>query len=409
MRKTNYIWVALIVSQGCVEQFQAETQTLETLLVVDGLITDELKRHEVALTRVFAFEEEDPTTESGASVEIVDNEGARHVFEEVEPGRYLAQLAFRAEQGKAYTLEIATNDGNTYRSDQVNMPKEVPITDLNAKRVTNDQGEEGVSIVLDNVSETNSPSFFRYEYEETYKIIAPNWDPFDFEVVYYTPCTSRPYQVDIITGTGERRVCFASNTSTNLIQASTVDLVGNGIVNKEIRFLSRDNYIISHRYSIRVKQFAQTPDAHSFYERLGDFSSSDNVFSQIQPGFLEGNITASQSGERNVLGYFEVASVTEKRMYFNYEDLFPGEELPPYALDCSFMGNPPLYSPGYHCDGNVCDGDCESPLIEAILAGLISYAATNEGDFNRPYFTWARACGDCTVLGSNIVPEFWEE
>ena len=97
-------------------------------------------------------------------------------------------------------------------------------------------------------------------------------------------------------------------------------------------------------------------------------------------------------------------------MYFNYEDLFPDEPLPPYAVDCGFMGNPQLYTAGYHCDGfRSCDGACESPLIEGILAGLITFAQENEEDFNQPYFTWPSPCGDCTKIGSNVVPEFWIE
>jgi hypothetical protein len=143
---------------------------------------------------------------------------------------------------------------------------------------------------------------------------------------------------------------------------------------------------------------------------LGSFSSSDNLFSQVQPGFLEGNITLDSNSEELALGYFEVTSVSQKRMYFNYADLFPEEPLPPYAFGCGSLGSPRLWPRGYHCaSAGVCDGNCVSPLIEQILAGTVVFAAENEGNGLRPYFTWPSPCGDCTQIGSNIVPEFWVE
>ena len=125
---------------------------------------------------------------------------------------------------------------------------------------------------------------------------------------------------------------------------------------------------------------------------------------------LEGNIFSEASISEKVLGYFELASYSEKRLYFNYEDLFPNEELPSYAINCESFGNPRLIPEQYHCAGaGVCDGNCTSPLIEQILAGMVTFAAKKEDDFLSPYYTWPSPCGDCTKLGSNIVPEFWED
>ena len=48
-------------------------------------------------------------------------------------------------------------------------------------------------------------------------------------------------------------------------------------------------------------------------------------------------------------------------------------------------------------------------LIEQILAGTVVFAAEKEDDFISPFYTWPAPCGDCTLLGSSTVPEFWEE
>ncbi|MBT8305751.1 MAG: DUF4249 domain-containing protein [Maribacter sp.] len=401
----------VVIVDSCIESFEAKTEVFEDTLVIDALLTDESKQHRVILTRAFRFEDNTPVFERNANVEVVDDEDVVYLFQETEPGVYLSQVEFAAAQGKNYTLKVRTSDGKSYVSKTVRTPVNVPITELMAERLVNDMGEEGVSILLDNETISTEPTYFRFEYEETYQIIAPKYDPFEFEVIDYVPCDGDFYEVAIKPRIVEQKTCFGSVRSSGLIQASTTGLEGNKVDNFNIRFINRNNYIISHRYSILVRQYTQTQGAHSYYEQLGDFSSSDNVFSQIQPGFLTGNLRSETNADEKVLGYFEVASLSEVRLYFNYSDLFPNEPLPPYAVDCETLGNPLLVGRGYHCDGNGnCDGACESPLIEGILAGILVFNSVNENPTSEmpgPFFTLPSPCGDCTKLGSNVVPEYW--
>lgn len=414
MKKCIYVLLIFTCLHGCVEPFEAGTETFENALVIAAFLTDEEKKHEIMLSRARPFEQDSSSVERNANVFVSDDTGVVYNFEEIEPGRYISQESFAAQSNKSYQLAIATQDGRSYVSESVNTPEKVGVGNLYAERGMNDFGEEGVKILLDNNSSGDEPKYFKYEYEETYKIIAPNWDPFEFEIIYYVACAPdrRSYEVGIKPRTEEQRVCFATRKSQEILQTSTAQLSSNVISGLQIRFIERENYIMSHRYSILVKQYAQTQDAHSYFENLSNFSSTESVFSDIQPGFLKGNISSKDNTDEKVLGYFEVASVTKRRVYFNYEDLFPGEPLPPYAINCNTAGNPPLIKRGYHCAGDfVCDGDCESPLIEAILAGIVVYRSENESPTidNGPYFTLPSPCGDCTKLGSNIVPDFWVE
>jgi hypothetical protein len=395
---------------GCIEEFDAKTEIFESLLIIDALLTDEEKRHRVQLSRVFTFEEDTPRPVTGAVVEVVYDKGVVFGFEERTPGTYLSEIESSTANSEGYILTIVAADGKRYVSDNVTTPEKKPIAQLIAKRYTNDLGVEGVGMLLDNTEGGNESTFFRFKYEEMFKIIAPRWDPFELKVVHYTSCDTIPYKVAINTRTEERKVCYGSAVLRRMIQASSGDLTNSDIKNKEIRFVLKDDYIMSHRYSLMVRQYAKTREAYSYYERLADFSFSELVFSQVQPGFFEGNIFSDSSSSERILGFFEVASVSEEGIFFNYEDLSPNEPLPPYAINYNAMGNPQLYRRGYHCDGfRVCDGACESPLIEAILAGLITFAAENEENTNQPYFSWPSPCGDCRKLGSNIVPKFWIE
>ncbi len=408
-----FVGLAPLIFIGCVERFTPKTLVFENNLVVDALLTNENKRHMVKLARTYRFEDEEPILETNARVQIKDNLGATYEFIETDTGTYLSSTSFSAVPGNSYQLSIGTTDGASYVSDPVVAPNNIPISNLSAERLVNDFGEEGVGILLDNTNNSSAPTYFRYEYEETYKIVAPNYDPFEFEIIDYTPCDGNFYEVGIKLRTEEQRICFGFQKSVGVAQATTTSLTNNDLVDFQIRFIDRTNYIISHRYSILVRQYTQTQDAYAYYEELGNFSSSDNIFSQIQPGFLLGNIESVNEPDEKVLGYFEVASVDQERVYFNYADLFPGEALPPYAVNCETPGNPLLVGLGYHCDGmGNCDGACESPLIEAILAGIVVFHSVNENrsaDQPGPYFTLPSPCGDCTKLGSNVVPDFWED
>ncbi|WP_422860129.1 DUF4249 domain-containing protein [Flagellimonas sp. S174] len=382
---------------SCVETFEPETEVFESVLIVEAAITNEDKRQQVLLNRTFRLEEEGPNPESSATVRVVDDQQNEFVFEEVEPGRYLSVQTFSAVPNRQYQLSIATSDGRTYGSDSVSLTPESQILDLYASREENSNGQDGIAILIDSQGNQSGTQSFRFEYEETYKIIAPRWVAVDAVVIRERPS---PAIVILEPKTEEQQVCYNTELSNTIILGDTENTNQNGLTRFPVRFISRDNFIISHRYSILVRQFAQTREAFAFYETLNEFSSqTESLFSQVQPGFLNGNIFSQEGESDNVVGFFEASSVTSRRIFFDYEDFFPGEPLPPYASDCSLEFTPDLLpsSPGG-----------ASPLVQAINSLRQKYVEAT-GDDNRPFVLVNRPCGDCTALGSNVIPEFWEE
>lgn len=413
MKESILVILVFLLFQGCIEPFEAETLDFEGALVVDARITNEEKQHQVVLTRARPFEQDDSSPERNATVTIEEGSGISYTFEETSPGQYTSTVAFGAKSNESYQLKITTSDGATYSSTAETMPDNVPIADIEIKRATNDFGEDGVSIILDNESLGDQPRYFRYDYEENYKIVAPNWDPVAFNIIDSLACVDGDaFEVGIKQRDPQKeRICYGQDKSKDIILVSTANLDNNTVSDFEVRFVNRENYILTHRYSILVNQYSQSVDAHSYYQSLEAFSVSESVFNEIQPGFLSGNITSMTDDDQNVIGYFETAAVSSKRVFFNYEDLFPDEELPEYPVNCRTLGNPRLIPRGYHCtegSSGVCDGNCDSPLIGQIQAGTIVYAGVvDPPDFVAPYLTRSRACGDCTVLGSDVKPDFW--
>ncbi|TMM57102.1 DUF4249 domain-containing protein [Maribacter algarum] len=411
--------------QGCIEPFEAETQDFENVLVVDARLTNEEKRHEIVLSRSYRLEEGVTVPESNASVQIMDETGNTYRYIEETPGLYKSVSAFAAQPNVGYELLITSKDGKSYKSETAVRPTKIEIKEVKAEIEFDDLGKEGLQITLVNENPNAEAKFFRYEFEETYKIIAPYYNPFEFEVadsLYFAQGDFDSYEINIIARTEEARTCYTTNASTD-INLSDSERNMDGQSGKTIvRFLRSDDFAISHRYSILVKQFAITSDTHGYYSSLESFSSSQNVFSNVQTGFLSGNIAALDSDEL-VLGYFEVASLSTERYFLNFTDFFPEKTLPPFPINCETTQAPPLVSFNPHLDGGfvVDEVGPESPLLTGILSGTIAYHAINEEYEEQPenlvqpiageapYLVKSTECIDCRALGSNIKPEFWIE
>jgi hypothetical protein len=386
---TNIFFLLLlcIIFNGCTEPYILETNTYEEALVVEATITNEFKKQEITLTKTSRFEDKETQIESGADVFITDNNGTRYDFEEVS-GKYISTIEFQAIPGKQYRLNINTKDGRTIESTPESLSNINPIQDVIAAVETKDS-LRGVAIRVTSVDPTNEAKYYRYEYEETYKIIAPKW-------VMTKAIIGDSSKIILVPNPENTKVCYSTIKNTEILLSKTTQQI-NGLLNSRIRFINDKNYIITHRYSILVKQYVESLAAFTYYETLKKISGSGSILSPRQPGYLYGNLKSDNNPSEHVLGYFDVASVSSKRIYFNYEDLFPGEFAPPYFTNCDEF----CYRPGlepYPC--RIIDG-----LIQDIELQKVAYQTSNNS--TNTYGMVNAPCGDCTLIGSNIKPPFW--
>tara|TARA_R110000823_G_scaffold137800_2_gene267254 strand:- start:131 stop:1351 length:1221 start_codon:yes stop_codon:yes gene_type:complete len=389
-----------ILLHSCIDPFEIETIDFKSTLVVEGTITDKNETQRIMVSKTFPLDTVLMSGLSKAKVEVKDSNGSIYEFTETSTGIYTSKVPFAAVAGLTYSLTIQSNDGKTYISEDTSVPATSIIDNLYAERDFKDDGaEEGMFIYVDSYNPTGQSKYYRYEYDETFKIIAPFWSSADAYVVTPLP---EP-EVDIRARTEEERVCYKTVSSNTIIQENTTEFSEDRVNKFPVRFINRENFILSHRYSILVRQFVQNRAAYAYYETLETLSGTESLFSQIQAGFLEGNIK-SQTDKENVIGYFQVSTVSEKRIFFNYTDFFPGENLPDYVSDCPLLA-PPLITEGG-----------ASPLIDGIEQNLLKYYSeyspmddllTTESP--GPYYMVYSVCGDCTVLGDNTVPDYWIE
>ncbi len=384
---------------NCVEPFDIETESFESILVINTTITNELKNQQIELSRTFRFEEEGPLPEQNAQVKVVRDTGEEYFFDETTSGIYISKEKFAVTAGNQYQLLITTQNGRSYISDKVTLPAESSIENLYPKRMVSDEGVEGLGIFIDSFDASGALMYYRFEYEETYKITAPLWVTKDLKDVLINPETGM-IEFDLFTDRplGER-ICYNTRVSNEIILANTSAFEEDRIIGFLLKFIDAEDISVADRYSVLVRQFVQSREAGRFYETLKKFSDTQSLFSQIQPGFITGNIISENNPEESVLGFFDLSSVSEKRMFFNRGEVLEG--LPQFTPGCVQI--------------ILTIGMFES--IEDYNLRLIRLIEEESAKFfeklidSNPgegfYIFVQRECGDCTVFGQSVVPDFW--
>ncbi|MBR9854934.1 MAG: DUF4249 domain-containing protein, partial [Algicola sp.] len=351
--------VLFISLAACLDELEIETLDegeQSVALVVEAVFTDEIITQKVYLSRsslrldletdtiynpyipLGSRPVESVDMEDGAEVRVLGDNGTEYRFTEGDEGIYLSNQQFALEMGVEYILEITTRNGLEYESDPLVVEGKSQLTDVYAEKAISENGEEGVAIYVDSEPLQGDTQFYRYVYEETYKVVAPNWLPVDFVLTGYDNSVFPPlYNLDVMERQVQNRICYNTVPSSSIEQFSTAGSPNRSISKHMVRFIGKDNFIISERYSILVQQQVQSADAYSFYETLKSFSQSDNIFSQIQPGAIYANVYRKDGTSENVLGYVEAVGVSDQRLFFNFDDFFAEEELPEFPFNCNPM------------------------------------------------------------------------
>jgi hypothetical protein len=389
----------LITLISCTEPYLLQTSNFEEALVIEATITNEFKKQQIKLSKTYRLEENGPAFVENANVSVEDDLG--NVYQFIEGDEiYESENEFEAIPGRKYKLTIVTN-GKVYTSTPETLTKINPIEDVEVRDLTI-ADVRGAEIRVKAFDPTNSSKYYRYEYEETYKIIAPKWLPYTATVNTITKdliFTPRTY---------EARTCYSTVKSTEILLHSTSDLSEDRVDHK-VRFIPVDNPIIMHRYSILVKQYIQNLEAYTYYNTLKTISGTDGILSQNQPGFFSGNITCTNNPNEKVVGFFDVSSVSSQRIFFNFEDVFPDTIQPDYFVDCWDNCVEPIefWCPGTYnyCFGlnpiNMCTGNVVETFLNMTPQRELYYSGVTTVRLVP------QQCGDCTFISSNVVPPFW--
>ena len=90
----------LFIFISCVEPYEAETEIFEDVLVVEAMITNEIKHQEITLSRSYRFENDSIAFEKNATVKVIENNNITFEFFEENHGKYVSKIPFNAKSGQ---------------------------------------------------------------------------------------------------------------------------------------------------------------------------------------------------------------------------------------------------------------------------------------------------------------------
>jgi hypothetical protein len=319
MIRIIYLSVFILILLSCVEPFEIKDTGNTQMLVVEAVLSNQLKKHQVFLSRTTALNDRNYLRERGATVSISASDGTSISLTESGPGVY-ETVEFSAQAEKKYLLHIKTADGKEYSSSEVPFKDGADIGEVYGKYVDNPNGGgKGIQIYTDTEDPSGNTRYYRWNYIETYQVNAP------FPSVWvWLGGNEVTFRVDGID------TCYVTDTLRNVLIRTTKDLEQDKVTAQQLRYIPETSYIMRFRYSILVQQFCLSEESYLYWDNLRVISEQQGSLSDQQPGSLSGNIYSTTDPNETVLGYFEVCRVSEKRIFLKAIDFYnDGFKRPP--------------------------------------------------------------------------------
>jgi hypothetical protein len=375
--------LAVLLWTSCVERFNIRSENFIESLVVEGHITTDLQKHQVRLSTTSQINVQKYVPETGAQVVVESGDGIKYQLSESAPGIYTS-TPFAGISGTTYQLQITRANGRRYSSNDVVMRKTPTIGNVYGKYLADlPPAQRGIQLYVDTEDPTRETKFFRWEYEETYVIQTPFAS--SYEWLGGNEWTTRTLPVG---------VCYPTDSSSVVLIKSALGLNDVKVTGFPLRFIDKDSYALRIKYSILVRQYSLNEEGVTYWKTLKDINESQGTLYDKQPGIVQGNIKAEGS-EEVVLGYFDASAVSWKRVFLTpYQFEAAGYFPPGYQTSCKFLL--PVIAPVDQIG-----------FFMAKNPGYLIWDAIGLTP-NASFELLPAQCCDCTSLGTNIKPSFWE-
>ena len=178
--KRIFAYLLLVAAASCIDPYIPNIKGYKSLLVIEGLITNENSSYKIKLSRTTKDVSSIPEKVTDANVYITDGDGIKTHLQNCGDGYYKTDsTSFTGVIGQKYTLQILTSDGKEYKSEECTM---LPVAGIDT--IYYEKGEEisgtlgesftGIKIFLNSADATGMNQYFRWTFEETWKFLMPN-------------------------------------------------------------------------------------------------------------------------------------------------------------------------------------------------------------------------------------------
>ena len=381
MRLIKNITVILFMFllSGCIKPYDPLIDSnVENKYVVSGRITDKEGWQEVEVSLSSSIESPVYIALSGCLVKIHDNTGNEFPLEEYQPGKYHVWMGQEnLHAGTSYQVSVSTPAGEEILSGFDTMPKgpqldsvyyaieDIPTSDPeNYLRV--------MQFYVDLNAEGDYSQYYKWEVTETYEYEAAYPAEYYFDGAHH----------EIKPPDYSNKVCYASGLIKKVFTISTKNLTQNIYHRYPLHYIDGSTSRLGILYSILVRQFAMSEAAYNYWEQLRINSNEKGGLYEKQPLSIKGNLKNLTNTATDVLGYFQVVSVSERRYFYHN---IPGIEL-------NFS------------DGCLKEGLGRGGWKEFYPSDFPVYYNFSGGSVR----ILSRECVDCRLMGGTTVkPDFW--
>jgi len=341
------IWCGLLVS--CYKPYTANVESDEKILVVEGMITNEVTSYSIRLTYALPFNSEDaiePVT--SAHVYVTDDIGNYYPFGELRDGYYLSDsLQFTGIPGRTYTLYIETPDGEIYVSDPQRLyPEYQPDTvyaEADYQETISRFNEvystlRGANILINIRSDSDTLPSFRFT-SNLVKLYIYSVHGYNTEYAFYCWETDNTI-LDI--NLAHKEYSFNSSSinkhsvyfvNDKLYFEGWIYVLGPrqpDLSYKALPTYNRQYYPLAHRI-LYLDQYSLNNEAYLYYKSMDEqLRSEGKLFDPIAVQ-LRGNIHCTTNPGKKTFGFFEAASVSRTSYqigFRRYNDQYSVTKIP---------------------------------------------------------------------------------
>jgi len=404
-------YLVLILAASCIDPYVPNLTNFKSLLVVEGLITDEDRAYEIRLSRTYNHADSIPELVDDAVVFITDDNGVKNPALNTGNGLYKTDSTlFRGIAGRKYTLHIILPDGTEYASDECSLSPVAGIDSIyyeKGEEVSGDPGKiyTGLKILLNTKNIEGPRQYFRWSYEEDWKFNIP-YPP------QYTYTWFNDTMVYFNSAYGQSTDCWKKNDYNGIIINTSLASQNPEITGQEILFISPAlSDRLSLEYSILVTQYSLSEKEYNFWKMLRQVQEPGGDIFGAQPYPNISNVSNVRNPGEEVLGYFEVSAVARKRIFITADDLL-SLGLPVYNSDCKavrvspddwHIKPQPSWDEIYHSWVDMQHFQFVGPEVipGTVIPGLVNIKQLLKFVFTTP------ECAACELPGSPRRPDFW--
>ena len=375
-RYYKYYLVGLLCWLGsCVDPYRPDViQAPNNYLVVDGFINSN-GTTTIRLSRTANLDDgKIPAGETNALVYMEEEDGPQFILTEAMDGNYTSQ-PLQLNPNRRYRLRIRTQNNQEYASDFVENKITPPIDSISWKAENN-----ALQIYVNTHDAEQKTRYYHWKYEETWEFTTP----------FYSVREYKNNQiVDRLTNINR---CWRGNNSAAIFINSTAKLSQDVVSEFPLIKLPDNSVKLKYKYSILVKQYAQTKEAYEYAETLKKNTENIGTLFDPLPTQLTGNIKCISAPAEPVIGFVSVASEEVKRIFISRS------QLP------DTWGTLNEYS--YCTLDTVLLKDVTSTFASGLVLPVSDVINQMGGTIG--YTGSSAECVDCRLRGDNVKPDFWE-